>query len=276
MSFRWGENEGQSLSVDGVSLECASWGPPPDKASTLILLHEGLGCVAMWKDFPQNLTEKTGFGVFAYSRAGYGGSDPVSLPRPVDYMPFEAQNTLPHVLDQIGFQRGILLGHSDGATIASIYVASVSDQRVRGLILVAPHFFTEASGLGAIAASKSAYDTGDLKERLAKYHKHVDIAFRGWNDVWLNPEFKDMNVADCIDHWRIPVLAIQGREDQYGSLAQITEIEERIYSPLEIYILDHCGHSPQFEQPEKTLQVIMEFTATLERLEQEQVPTSVV
>ena len=156
MSFRWGENEGQSLSVDGVSLECASWGPPPDKASTLILLHEGLGCVAMWKDFPQNLTEKTGFGVFAYSRAGYGGSDPVSLPRPVDYMPFEAQNTLPHVLDQIGFQRGILLGHSDGATIASIYVASVSDQRVRGLILVAPHFFTEASGLGAIVASKSA------------------------------------------------------------------------------------------------------------------------
>ena len=276
MSFRWGESEGQSLSVDNVSLECASWGPPPDKAPTLILLHEGLGCVAMWKDFPQKLSDKTCFGVFAYSRAGYGESDPVALPRPVNYMPLEAQNILPHVLDQIGFQRGVLVGHSDGATIASSYAASVSDQRVRGLILLAPHFFTEAMGLDAIAVAKSAYDTGDLRERLAKYHKNVDIAFRGWNDVWLNPEFKDMNVADCIDHWRIPVLAIQGREDQYGSIAQITEIEDRIYSPLEIVILEHCGHAPQFEQPEKTFQVITEFTATLERLEQEVVPTAAV
>ena len=276
MSFRWGETEGQSLYVDKFSLECASWGPPPDKAPTLVLLHEGLGCVAMWKDFPQKLRDETGFGVFAYSRAGYGGSDPVALPRPINYMPLEAKITLSNVLDQIGFQRGILCGHSDGATIASSYAASVSDQRVRGLILLAPHFFTEAMGLNAILAAKRAYDVGDLKERLAKYHKNVDIAFRGWNDVWLNPDFKDMDVADCIDHWRIPVLTIQGREDQYGSLAQITEIEDRIYSPLEIVIMNHCGHAPQFEQPEKTLQVIKEFTATLERLEQEVVSIAAV
>ena len=276
MSFGWSKCEGQSLSVDGVALECASWGSPPGKAPTIILLHEGLGSVAMWKDFPKKLADKTGFGVFAYSRAGYGRSDAVSMPRPVDYMPREARNTLPHVLDQIGFQRGILFGHSDGATIASIYAASVSDMRVRGLILMAPHFFTEAMGLDAISAAKSAYETGNLKERLAKYHKNVDIAFNGWNAVWLNPEFQDMNVADCIDHWRIPVLAIQGREDQYGSLAQINEIEDRIYSPLEIAILEQCGHAPHFEQPRKTLEFITDFTATLERLELVQVPTAAV
>ena len=276
MSFGWGKCEGQSLSVDGVSLECASWGSPPDKAPTIILLHEGLGSVAMWKDFPKKLTEKTGFGVFAYSRAGYGQSDPVLMPRPVDYMQREAQNTLPPILDQIGFQRGILFGHSDGATIASSYAASVSDQRVRGLILMAPHFFTEAMGLDAISAAKSAYETGNLKERLAKYHKDVDMAFRGWKDVWLNSEFQDMNVADCIDYLRIPVLAVQGREDQYGSLAQINEIKDRIYSPLEIAILEQCGHAPHFEQSGKTLEVIKEFTATLERLEQVQVPTTAV
>ena len=179
-------------------------------------------------------------------------------------------------LIKIGFQRGILFGHSDGATIASIYAASVSDLRVRGLILMAPHFFTEAMGLDAVSAAKSAYETGNLKERLAKYHKDVDIAFNGWNAVWLNPEFQDMNVADCIDHWRIPVLAIQGREDQYGSLAQINEIEDRIYSPLEIAILEQCGHAPHFEQPGKTLEFITDFTATLERLELVQVPTAAV
>ena len=105
------------------------------------------------------------------------------------------------------------------------------DQRIRGLCLIAPHFFTEAKGLAAIAEAKTAYESGDLQARLAKYHNHVDVAFKGWNEAWLDPAFKDMNVADCIDHWRIPVLAIQGREDQYGTLAQIGEIEERIYSP---------------------------------------------
>jgi pimeloyl-ACP methyl ester carboxylesterase len=274
MSFKWGSAEAQSITIDGVSLECASWGASPDKAPTIVLLHEGLGCVAMWKDFPQKLALKTGFGVFAYSRAGYGGSDPATLPRPIDYMPLEAKNTLPKVLDQIGFQRGILLGHSDGATIAACYGASVSDQRIRGLILMAPHFFTEEMGLSAIAKAKAAYDAGDLKNRLAKYHKNVDIAFRGWNDVWLDPKFKDMNVADCIDHWRIPVLAIQGQEDQYGTLAQIDEIEARIYSPLDVAILEQCGHAPHFEQPQKTLKVIVDFTATLERLEHEQVVTA--
>lgn len=276
MSFIWGKGEGQRISVAGLSLECASWGPSPAHAPTFVLLHEGLGSTALWKDFPQKLAAATSFGVFAYSRGGYGASDPVKLPRPLDYMPKEAQEVLGPLLDAIGFERGILLGHSDGATIAAWYAASVSDQRIRGLCLIAPHFFTEDKGLAAIAEAKTAYETGELKARLAKYHNHVDVAFKGWNEAWLDPAFKDMNVADCIDHWRIPVLAIQGREDQYGTLAQIGEIEDRIYSPLEVAILENCRHAPQFDQPEQTLSAITDFAQRLERLEQEQVLTAAV
>lgn len=273
MSVRWGEKSDQKVTIEGISLECAQWGPPPDQAPTFVLLHEGLGCVALWRDFPQRLVAETGFGVFAYSRAGYGGSDSVSLPRPLDYMPIEARTVLPKLLDVIGFRRGVLLGHSDGASIAACYAASIPDQRVRGLCLMAPHFFTEEKGLKAIAEAKVAYESGDLRARLAKYHSDVDVAFKGWNDAWLDPDFKDMDIADSIDHWRIPVLAIQGTEDQYGTLAQIQEIEERIYSPLETAILDRCRHSPQVDQPEATLKAVRDFVLRLERLENESVKT---
>jgi len=271
MAFEWNHQPGQFVTIGGEKLEYACFGPAPDKAPTIVMLHEGLGCIALWRDFPAKLAAATGFGVFAYSRAGYGQSDPVTLPRPLDYMTREAMTVVPPLLDAIGFRRGILLGHSDGATIAAIYAGSHEDHRVRGLVLMAPHFFTEPDGLAEIAKAKVDYETTDLKARMGKYHRDPDNAFRGWNDAWLAPGFKAWNVAEVIDYLRIPVLALQGREDQYGTLAQIREIETRSYAPVDVEILDACRHAPHLEQPEKTLAAIAEFAKRLERIESAEV-----
>ena len=251
----------------GKSLEYACFGPAPSEAPTLVLLHEGLGSLQLWRDVPQTLAPATGLGVLVYSRAGYGQSDPADMPRPLDYMTREAEEVLPEVLDALGVTRCILIGHSDGASIAAIYAGSVADYRVRGLVLMAPHFFTEASGLAEIAKAKDAFETGDLKARLGKYHRDPDHTFRGWNDAWLNPEFKDWNIADTIDHFRVPTLAIQGQGDQYGTLAQIAEIETRAYSPVETLILEDCQHAPHLDQPEAVLSAIAAFTARLLAIE---------
>ena len=272
-TIEWTESPRAPLIAGGKSLEYACFGPPPSKAPTIVMLHEGLGCLALWRDLPSKLASETGYGVIAYSRAGYGHSDLVELPRPLDFMTREAKDVLPEILDQIGVEHCILMGHSDGATIAAIYAGSVADKRVRGLVLMAPHFFTEPSGQQAIAQAKTAFESGGLKERMAKYHRDPEIAFRGWNDTWLDPDFESWNVSEVIDYLRIPVLAIQGREDQYGTLAQIHEIEERIYSPVDVEILDDCGHAPQIDQPEKTLAAIIDFAARLQRIESTEVKT---
>jgi pimeloyl-ACP methyl ester carboxylesterase len=178
-AFPWIEGVATNVFADGKRLEAVAHGPPPDQAPTIVALHEGLGCVALWRDFPQRVAAATGHGVFAYSRAGYGASDPVDLPRPLDYMSREARFSLPAVLEAIGLQRGILLGHSDGASIAAIYAGEHADERIKGLILLVPHVFTEAMGLASIAEARRAYEAGDLRAKLAKYHAHVDVAFRG-------------------------------------------------------------------------------------------------
>jgi len=263
----WKDGARVSVEAAGKRLEAACYGPSPEQAPTIVMLHEGLGCVAMWRDFPRMLAEATGFGVFAYSRAGYGRSDPVALPRPLDYMTREALESLPQVLDAIGFKRGILLGHSDGASIAAIYAGSVEDFRVRGLVLIAPHFFTEPSGLASIAQARREYETGDLRQRLAQYHRDVDNAFRGWNEAWLDPGFEAWNIAESIDYLRVPVLALQGADDQYGTLAQIREIEDRIYAPVDVEIIAGCRHSPHREAPAETLAAISDFAARLARIE---------
>jgi len=266
--MNWQTDVAAFIEVDGQPLEARCYGPSPDEAATIVLLHEGLGCVALWRDFPEQLVEGTGLGVFVYSRAGYGGSNPITLPRPLDYMTLEACQVLPQVLDTVGVQRCVLLGHSDGASIAAIHGGSVQDARVRGLILMAPHFFTEPAGLAAIREARDAYDSGDLKSRLARYHAQVDVAFRGWNDAWLAPGFVEWNIEDVIDYIRVPVLAIQGEDDQYGSIAQIDALEHRLYSPLERHVLAACRHSPHLEQNAQTLVLISDFIMRLQRIEQ--------
>jgi pimeloyl-ACP methyl ester carboxylesterase len=270
MTVVWAQQSGR-LMAGGKSLEWACWGPAPETAPTIVLLHEGLGSLSLWHDFPQKLAAATGMGVFVWSRAGYGASDPCDLPRPLDYMTQEAVQVLPQVLDAFGFERGVLMGHSDGATIAAIYAGSISDHRVRALVLMAPHFFTEEMGLSAIAAARSAYEEGDLRARLARHHTNVDAAFRGWNEAWLHPDFRDWHVGEVIDYLRIPVLAIQGRQDQYGTLAQITEIESRIYSPVDTVILEDCHHAPHQDQPQAVLAAVAEFCARLDRIERAEV-----
>ncbi len=266
-AIAWKGGAHVTITVAGKRLEAACYGPAPGQAPTIVMLHEGLGCLSLWQDFPERLAEATGFGVFVYSRAGYGQSDPVELPRPLDYMSREALQSLPEILDAIGFKRGILLGHSDGASIVSIYAGSVEDFRVRGLVLIAPHFFTEPSGLASIAEARRQYETADLREKLSKYHHDVDNAFRGWNKAWLDPGFEAWDITEMIDYWRVPVLAVQGALDQYGTSAQIREIEKRIYAPIDVEILAGCGHSPHAERQEQTLTAVMEFAARLERIE---------
>ncbi|MDG1240307.1 MAG: alpha/beta hydrolase [Planktomarina sp.] len=262
MSARWADLG--LLEAGGNALEYGCLGPATTKAPTVVLLHEGLGSRDLWRDFPARLSTATGWGVCAYSRAGYGGSDLAALPRPLDYMTREARVVLPEVLNAIGFERGLLMGHSDGATIAAIYAGTVKDPRLRGLVTIAPHFFTEEIGLREIARAQQAFDSGDLRSRLAKHHGDPDNCFRGWNDVWLHPEFKNWNVSQALEDIGVPVLAIQGAEDQYGTLAQIDEVERRCPAPVERVVLPGCGHDPCYESPDRVLMELMRFCADLD------------
>lgn len=249
------------LDIGAQKLEYSFVGPQPDKAPTLVLLHEGLGCVGLWNDFPTKLSEATGLGVFTYSRAGYGRSSPVKLPRPLSYMHDEARETLPLLLDVIGFQRGLLVGHSDGASIAAIYAGSHQDHRVGGLVLIAPHFFTEDAGIASIVEAGKAYETGDLRARLSRWHADVDNAFKGWNGAWLDPDFRKWDITDFLAYIRVPVLIVQGEEDQYGTVKQIEAAQEECYCPVEVVLLHGARHSPQREASEATLKAMTDFVA---------------
>lgn len=260
----WGDTR---VSVAGHDLEVACFGPPPASAPTLVMLHEGLGSVGLWRDWPQALAAATGMGVLAYSRPGYGRSSSVGLPRPLDYMTREAEDVLGPLMDAMGISKAVLLGHSDGASIAAIYAGSIADLRVRGLVLIAPHFFTEDTGLAAIRAAGDAFHNGDLRARLARHHDNVDTAFLGWFGAWSDPGFVAWNIGDCIDHWRIPALAIQGDADPYGTLAQIDEIADRMYAPMESVILPGAGHGPHQDAPEQVTAAIVDFCQTLWQLE---------
>lgn len=250
-----------TITVTGKTLETACWGPSPEEtdAPTLVLLHEGLGCVALWRDFPAQLTKATNLPVMAYSRAGYGQSDGTDLPRPLDYMTREALDVLPEVLNAMNIRRAILIGHSDGATIAAINAGLSGDTRVCAIALMAPHFFTEDMGLRAIASAKAAFDTGTLRDRLAKYHRDPDMAFRGWNDAWLDPGFRDWDVRHVLDTIQVPVLTLQGRDDPYGTLAQTAVVVERCPAPVQDLTLDDCRHAPFLEHPDAVLAALSAF-----------------
>jgi pimeloyl-ACP methyl ester carboxylesterase len=232
---------------------------PRSAPPAIVMLHEGLGSAALWGDFPDKLAAATGVGVFAYSRAGYGASSPVALPRPLTYMHDEAQTTLPALLDAIGFRRGLLLGHSDGASIAAIYAGSVQDHRIRGLVLVAPHFVVEDVSISSIQAAKRAYENGDLRTKLARWHRDVDVAFRGWNDAWLDPGFRSWDISESLAYVRVPIQIVQGVDDQYGTVRQIEIAEEECYCPVEVSLIDGAGHAPHRERPEVTLEVVATF-----------------
>jgi len=254
------------LRIGGSDLEYRMIGPAPDHAPTIVMLHEGLGSAALWGDFPDRLQAATGAGVFLYSRAGYGASSPVPLPRPLDYMSIEALEVLPHVLEAIGFRTGLLLGHSDGASIAAIYAGGKSDHRVRGVVMIAPHFIVEDMGVAAIAETRTAYENAGLKARLARWHRQVDNAFYGWSDAWLDPAFRNWDISDHLAYIRVPVAILQGADDQYGTMRQVEIAREECYCPVDVTIIPGAGHSPHREAAEIALQSVADFTTRIFRL----------
>lgn len=245
--------------MGGNRLEGRCFGPSPDESGTLVLLHEGLGSIDLWRDFPEKLACETGWGVFVYSRLGYGRSDPARLPRQLDYMNSEATDSLPLVLDLIGSKKIVLLGHSDGASIAAIYAGSMDDPRLNGVVLIAPHFFAEPVSIQSIGEARKAYDQGELKAKLAKYHDDVESAFLGWNRAWLDPEFMRWNIEKELTEISVPVLGLQGREDQYGTLKQMQALERGAGDRVTIEVIDTCGHSPHLEQPYISLCAIQSY-----------------
>ncbi|MFL6236672.1 MAG: alpha/beta fold hydrolase [Thermoanaerobaculia bacterium] len=251
------------LQVAGVRLEARWIGPPPEEAPTLVFLHEGLGSTSLWRDFPDRLTAETGCGALIYSRAGYGRSDPVPLPRPVRFMHDEAA-LLPQVLAAAGIRGHVLIGHSDGASISLIHAGSGPGPGLRGLILEAPHVFTEPHGLASIARMREAYRDTDLRARLSRHHgDNVDVAFRGWNDVWLDPEFAAWNIEEYLPAIRVPILILQGEDDEYGTWRQVEAIERQSGGSVESIAIPDCGHSPHREQPDVTLRAMADFVMRL-------------
>src|ERR1700761_8725954 len=247
------------LTIDNANLEYRLLGPAPADAPTLVLLHEGLGSASLWGDFPERLQAATGLGVFAYSRAGYGASSPVTLPRPLDYMQREALDVLPKLLDAIGFRAGILVGHSDGASIAAVYAGGVQDHRLDGIVLIAPHFIVEDVCVTSIAAIKVAYETTELKTKLARWHRHVDNAFYGWNGAWLDPKFRDWDISDYLAYIRVPVMIVQGADDQYGTVRQVEIAQQECYCPVDVVMIPGAGHSPQREAAQVALDAGPDF-----------------
>lgn len=249
------------IEIGGDRLEYRHLGPQPGEAPTLVLLHEGLGAADLWADLPQRLQHGTGLGVFAFSRRGYGGSSPRPLLWPFAYMHEEAREVLPRVLDAIGFTSGCLIGASDGASIATIYAGSFNDPRIRGLTLIAPHFIVEDATAAGANAAKVAYEQGDLRPKLARWHSHVDAAFYGWNAAWTNPAFKrDWNITEHLPAIRVPVRILQGENDEYATPEQLRIAERLCRYPVEATLMPGIGHSIFREAPEATAAAIVEFT----------------
>lgn len=253
------------LELAPLRLEYRMIGPRPHQVPTIVMLHEGLGSVGLWGAFPEQLAAATGAGVFVYSRAGYGKSNPGELPRSLRFMHEEALEVLPRVLTAIGFERGILFGHSDGASIATIYTGSIQDHRVRGLVLMAPHFFTEDMGLAEIRRTDADYATGTLREKLKRWHSDVDAAFRSWSEPWLSPGFRDWDITEALGYIRVPILIVQGADDQYGTVKQIEVARAECYCPVEVVVLEGARHSPHRDRPEATLNATAGFINRLLR-----------
>ena len=255
------------LSLTGGPLEYIWIGPPPDTAPTLVLLHEGLGSVAQWKNFPERLAGLTGFGILVYSRFGYGGSGPITLPRPLNYMHAEAQGPLPELLAALKVGRHLLIGHSDGGSIALLNAALAPAAGLAGVVAEAPHVFVEDVTLAGIRATLDLYQDegpqnspGGLRQRLARYHgDNVDLAFHGWARAWLHPDFRAWDIAAEMAGITVPTLLIQGRQDEYASLEQLDRIQRRLSGPAERLVVEDCGHSPHLQHPDQVAAVMAEF-----------------
>jgi pimeloyl-ACP methyl ester carboxylesterase len=250
------------IRVAGARLECQWWGAAANARLPIVLLHEGLGSLSAWRDFPAALGVRTARRVFAYSRSGHGQSDPPSRPHTTRFMHDEA-NLLPAILDAASIDRAVLFGHSDGGSIALIAAALFPD-RVAALVLAAPHVFVEDLSVASIERTTQAYREGDLRARLARHHARVDVAFSGWSDVWLNPEFRAWNIEEYLPAISCPALLIQGEQDEYGTLRQLDAVARQVRGPVERLVLAACGHSPHRDQRDAVLSAVATFVTPID------------
>jgi pimeloyl-ACP methyl ester carboxylesterase len=248
------------IKIDGVNLEYDRI-PGAAGRPTIVLLHEGLGSLAMWRDFPQRIAAATGAEVVTYSRRGYGQSDLLPGPRDVDYMHGEATDVLPKLLTALGIGRPLLIGHSDGASIAIIYAGS--GFAAAGLVLMAPHVFVEDLTVESIAAIKGVWKATDMGARLGRYHRDAEHTFWAWNDIWLLPAFRQWNIEALVPKIVTPMMVVQGLDDEYGTPAQCDAIKALATAPCELVMLEACKHSPHRDQPERTLAAIGRFIDSL-------------
>jgi pimeloyl-ACP methyl ester carboxylesterase len=244
------------IELDGRRLEYEEIAGDASGAA-LVFLHEGLGSVGLWEDFPARVAAATGSRALVYSRLGNGASDPPPVPRTPALMHEEAREVLPRLLEAWGVHEPLLIGHSDGASIALIHAA---EHPVSGVVCIAPHVFVEEKCLAEIRRAKVRYEQEGRRQRMASHHRDPDAAFYGWNDVWLNPEFASWNIEELLPAIDVPVLLIQGSEDPYGTLAQIDSVASRVRGPVERVVLA-CRHAPHVQATEETLAAVAAFVA---------------
>ena len=250
------------VQVNGVRLEFSWYGPPPSQAATIVFLHEGLGSITQWRNFPAELCARLGCGGLVYNRCGHGRSDPLSAPRTVRFMHDEATEVLPRLLDIFEVRRPVLIGHSDGASIALIYAGSVGDPCA--LVLEAPHVFVEDVTVTRITELRDMYRTTDLRTKLARHHTNVDSLFQYWTDVWLRPDFRAWNIEAYLPNVLCPTLVIQGRQDEYGTDHQVSAVTSAIGGRCEGIMLDRCGHAPHIDQRTMVADIVTQFIRHLE------------
>jgi pimeloyl-ACP methyl ester carboxylesterase len=246
------------VTVQGRQIEVRRIPGAATACPSLVFLHDGLGSVSLWRDFPDKVARRVGAPALVYSRFGYGQSDGLTGPRATTFMHDEALKILPELLDALGIQKPILIGHSDGASIALIH-AAMAGRPVTATVLMAPHVLVEACSIESIARAAETYETTDLKARLARHHARVDDAFYGWSRIWLDPRFRTWTLAKECAALSVPTLLIQGDDDEYGTLAQLDAIAELAPGPVQRVVLSKCGHSPHRAQESAVLDAISGF-----------------
>jgi pimeloyl-ACP methyl ester carboxylesterase len=246
------------LSAGPVEYVWLPGGVRGDTMPPLVFLHEGLGSLELWRGFPHQVCAATGRRGLVFSRHGYGRSAPISAPREPDYMHREALVVLPELLDELGVRDPLLIGHSDGASIALLY-AGADQHAVSGLVLLAPHVFVEDRSIEAIEAARITYLGSDLRKRMATHHDDPDATFWGWNRIWLSPAFRSWNIESCLGSIQCPILVVQGLDDEYGTAAQVDAIEHGVKSSSRRVMLPGSRHSPHLDQPEETFAAVVDF-----------------
>jgi|KBSMisStandDraft_5_1062788.scaffolds.fasta_scaffold47550_4 pimeloyl-ACP methyl ester carboxylesterase len=229
---------------------------------TLVFLHEGLGSVAMWRDFPARVARATKLGAVVYSRLGYGKSEPLREPRTARYLHDEAEIVLPEFLDRLEIERPILIGHSDGGSIALIH-AGIAARPPAAVVTLAAHVLVEDISVASIAAAREKFETTDVRAKLARHHADVDGVFWGWNRVWLSPEFRAWNIEEYLPRIQCPVLAIQGEDDEYGTMEQMRRIDAKV-GDVRLLELPNCRHSAHKDQPDAVIDAIARFVASVD------------